>query len=177
MSRFWSNYCITRTVGRTILLCPAVSEKMCYLSSGLMRTVHSHWLLYPTSERQEQVVGLATELRAARFESLYSHEISIFSKTPHWLWGPPILLFNWYRSSFSDVKRRGVVLATEWYTSLSPDTFTYNNTILRYHSLIWTNSANTKVQLLRTLIVSTNLRSKILMYLIIHLCFIFSCLM
>jgi hypothetical protein len=78
----------------SVRLCP---KKKCYFSSRLVRTVHLYWHCYPTGEEQEQkqVVGIATALRAGRFESLCSHEISVFSKTSSLPLGPTHHSFQW----------------------------------------------------------------------------------
>ena len=44
----------------------------------------------------------------------WAWNISLFQKCTHQVWGPPTLIFNRYRGSFSDVKRLGC----EWITQL-----------------------------------------------------------
>ena len=121
-----------------------------------------------------------------------SKKMSLFSKSPDRLWGPPSLLSNWYRCYFPGVKRprrdvdhappSSTEVKNEWsYTSTPPTclhdahrgTFTFTCTILKpnsYYSLCTINRSVFLTQSHRTCLRQTQQRN------IISISFTFSVL-
>jgi hypothetical protein len=77
---------------------------------------YSHYTLMPNWSSCHSVDGIAGQsgawILAGARDCLFSKTVQIS------LWGPPSLLFNWYRGSFPGVKCHGVKLTTIFHVEL-----------------------------------------------------------